>query len=115
MFDSLTNLSKLFKTASQIMPRVQRVKSELAVTHVEATCRNDQIQIRITGTGSITELSIPGEMLSPDNKADVEQAIVEATNAAIVKAKALHLKAIREITSDLGIPGVDKILEELAE
>jgi DNA-binding protein YbaB len=53
-------------------------------------------------------------MQDPANKTLVQRLILESMNQAVTAAKELHVQAVRELTHGLDLPGLDKILEEMA-
>jgi DNA-binding YbaB/EbfC family protein len=115
MFENLTNFSKLVRGAGQMMPRIQKMKQELGIKEVEATSTDGHVTICMSGAGSVTRIEIDVALMERDDKTSIEAQTLEAMNRAIQQAKALHLKAVREVVGDLGIPGIDRILEQLAE
>ncbi|MDZ4850411.1 MAG: YbaB/EbfC family nucleoid-associated protein [Pirellulaceae bacterium] len=115
MLENLTNFSKLIRGAGQMMPRIQKMKEDLGKKEVEATSDSGHVSVCMSGAGIVTRLTVSPELLAADEKSHIEAQIIETMNVAIQRAKALHLKAVREVVSDLGIPGVDRMLEQLAE
>ena len=115
MFENLTNFSKLVRGAGQMMPRIQKMKQELGSKEVEATSANGHVTVCMSGAGSVTRVKIDVALMESDNKSFIEAQMLEAMNLAIQQAKSMHLKAVREVVSELRIPGIDRILEQLAE
>jgi DNA-binding YbaB/EbfC family protein len=115
MFENLSNFSKLVRGAGQMMPRIQKMKQELGNKEVEATSSHGHVTVCMSGVGSVTRIDIDVALMESDNKSSIEAQTLEAMNLAIQQAKALHLKAVRDVVGELGIPGIDRILEQLAE
>jgi DNA-binding YbaB/EbfC family protein len=115
MFENLTNFSKLIRGAGQMMPRIQKMKENLGKKEVEATSTIGHVTVCMSGAGSVTRVDIDFDLLQRDDKSSIETQMVEAMNLAIQQAKSLHLKAVREVVDELGIPGIDRVLEQLAE
>ncbi len=115
MFENLANFSKLVRGAGQMMPRIQKMKQELGNKEVDATSANGHVKVTMSGAGSVTSVEIDATLMENDDKSSIEAQMLEAMNLAIQKAKSMHLKAVREVVSELGIPGIDRVLEQLAE
>jgi DNA-binding YbaB/EbfC family protein len=115
MFENLSNFSKLVRGAGQMMPRIQKMKQDLGNKEVEATSSNRQVTVRMSGTGIVTRIEIDASLMESGDKKLIELQTLEAMNLAIQQAKALHLSSVREVVGELGIPGIDRILEQLAD
>lgn len=98
-----------------MMPRIQKMKEKLGKEEVSATSASGQITICMSGSGSVTRIEMASELANLDDKTSIEAQLIETINKAIQQAKSLHLKAVREVVDDLGIPGIDRMLEQLAE
>ncbi len=115
MFENLTNFSKLVRGAGQMMPRIQAMKDKMAQTEVESQSSSGRISVILSGSGTLKKLEIDQGMMDAGDKASLESEIEETINQAIQRAKQIHLQAVQEIVGDLGIPGVDRMLAQLAE
>jgi len=115
MFENLTNFSKLLRGAGQMMPRIQKMKEKLGKEEVAATSTTGQVTVCMSGAGSVMRIDIAPALVEGDGRSAIEAQILEAVNDAIKQAKSLHLKAVREVVDELGIPGIDRMLEQLAE
>ena len=115
MFENLSNFSKLISGAGQMMPRIQKMKEHLGKKEVEATSSSGHVTVCMSGAGSVTRVEINPALMERDDKSSIEAQLLEAMNIAIQQAKNLHVKAVREVVEELGIPGIDRVLEQLAE
>ncbi len=98
-----------------MMPRIEKMKQDLGNKKVEATSSNRGVIVCMSGTGIVTRIEIDEALIASGNKTLIESLTLEAMNLAIQQAKALHLSSVREVVGELGIPGIDRILEQLAE
>jgi DNA-binding protein YbaB len=115
MFESLKQFSKLVGNAGHVMPRIQAMKEQLAKAEVEAQSASGRVSVTLTGTGTITRLEIHEALFRDGDRQTVQIEVVETINLALQDAKQLHVQAVKEIVGDLGIPGIDRILAQLAE
>ncbi len=115
MFENLANLTKMMRGAGQVMPRIQAMKDKMARTEVEAVSTCGRVSVKLSGTGTLTRLEVCETLLQTVEKQTLETQVAATVNQAIQKAKQLHLEAVQEVVGDLGIPGIDRILAQLAE
>jgi DNA-binding protein YbaB len=115
MFENLNNLSKLVRGATQVMPRVRALKEQLAASKIEVSSDCKSIRVILTGEGKITALDIEPDFLEQTEHSSIQLEIASTINRALQQAKQLHLAAVKEVVGDLGIPGIDKILTQLAD
>lgn len=115
MFNSLTNITKLLKTAGQIGPQIQQQKEALKEKRVQSSVLGGDIHVELNGTGVVQSIHIADTLIAQGDRKVIEEGLVEAFNLAVQKAKQLHLDAIGGVVKDLGIPGVDNIIKSLAE
>ena len=115
MFENLTNFSKLLRNASSMVPKIQQLKENLSNQRVEGRSDAGDVVVEMSGSGTILNIKIDPSLIATQDKSLLELTIATATNAAILKAKNLHVHAVREAVKDLGIPGIDNVIAQLAE
>jgi hypothetical protein len=115
VFRNLTQLAGLLRSPGQITSRIQQVKVTLRKTQVQGKAGQDHVRIDMNGMGELHRVAIASELVSPDRHAELEAKVAEAVAAAFLEARRLHLAALRELTGGLDLPGMDKIIAELAE
>ena len=115
MFENLTNFSKLLRNASSMVPKIQQLKENLSNQRVEGRSDAGDVVVEMSGSGTILNIKIDSSLIATQDKSLLELTIATATNAAILKAKNLHVHAVREAVKDLGIPGIDNVIAQLAE
>ena len=114
MFKGLGNLGNiasmvgsLQKLPDKLAELNERMKSETVCE--SSDCGQDKSVM--TGTGQVQSIDV-----APSLTGDaLEQAILQATNAAGTSAKKLYAEAIRELAADLelNLPGIDSMLTSL--
>jgi DNA-binding YbaB/EbfC family protein len=115
MFENLTNFSKLLRNASSMVPKIQQIKDRLSDQRVEGKSDRGDVVVEMSGAGTILTIKIDPSLIAAQDKSLLELTIAAATNEAILKAKNLHVHAVREAVKDLGIPGIDNVIAQLAE
>jgi DNA-binding protein YbaB len=79
-------------------------------------CEGDhEVMVELNGLGVVQTVELSDSLLhSPAHKSLAQRLIRESMNQAVASAKVMHVQAIKELTRGLDLPGLDKILEEMA-
>jgi DNA-binding protein YbaB len=99
--------------ALQNLPeKLQELNERLKSERVTASSGCGKVNVSMSGVGHVESVKIEDGELTGHH---LEQAILEATNAAGAAAKALYAEAIREMVHemDLNVPGIDGLLTNL--
>lgn len=115
MFRNLNGLANLMKNAGQIGPRLQQVKSDLESRSVVGKSASNLVSIHMNGVGKVSQVVVDPSLVSSEGHDELQNEIREATNLAIEAAKQLHLEALKHATEELGLPGMDGLLSQLAD
>ncbi len=96
------------------MPELKR-QLTLKRVHGRACDGDHEVNVEINGLGVAQTVEISESLFhSPEHKATAQRLILEAMNQAIAAAKQVHVQALKELTHGVSLPGIDKILEEMA-
>ncbi len=96
------------------MPELKR---QLALKRVRGrACEGDhEVNVELNGLGVAQTVELSDSLLqSPQHKAIAQRLILEAMNQAVAAAKQVHVQALKELTHGFSLPGIDKMLEEMA-
>jgi DNA-binding protein YbaB len=102
------NLTSMIGSFQQLPEKMKELNERMKSESVSASSGCGTVNVRMTGTGHVEQISIEGDLSGHD----LEVAIQEATNAASAAAKQLYAEAINQMVSDLDIklPGLDGML-----
>ena len=103
---NLTSMMGAFQKLPQAMKELnERMKTET----VSATSGCGKVQVTMTGTGHVEQISLDESLTGHD----LEVAITEATNAAGAAAKTLYAESISDMVSemDLNLPGLEGMIQ----
>lgn len=117
MFKNLTHLANLMNMASRLGGRLSELKHQMEGNRVSGrACEGDhEVMVELNGLGVVQTIELSDSLLqSPGHKSLTQRLILESMNQAVASAKAMHIQSIKELTRGLDVPGLDKILEELA-
>lgn len=108
---NLGNIASMVGTLQKLPEKMQELNERLKHEKVSASSGCGQVNVAMNGVGHVQSIKIEGELAGHD----LEQAILEATNAAGAAAKQLYAEAIQQMVSDmdLNLPGMDKVLTNL--
>lgn len=100
LFGQAKDLYKLQKKAKQI-------KEELKNLHIEAEVEG--IKVVINAEQEVQDVSIPEEMLKPENKEKLQDVLKVVFNKAIKKAQEVAADRMKDMMGDLGMnmPGAE--------
>jgi DNA-binding protein YbaB len=117
MFKNLTSLANLMQTASRMGDRLSELKRQMEHKRVRGrACDGDhEVIVELNGLGVVQTVELSESLLqNPEHKSLAQRLILESTNQAVAEAKGMHVHAIKELTRGLDLPGLDKIIEEMA-
>jgi len=89
MFEGLKNLANLRKQASQL-------KETLAKETIIGTALDGKVQIIMNGNQEVKEVKIDPELLNPENKQSLEQAVKECLTQCITQIQMLMMRKMQE-------------------
>ncbi len=116
MFKNLSNIANLMRTAGQLGERMSALKQRMDGVRVRGrACEGEwEVCVELNGLGVVQTVDLSPSLFDPQLKTVAQRLILEAMNQAVMQAKELHIQAIKELTHGVEIPGLDKILEEMA-
>ena len=112
MFKGLGNLASMMRQAQQIGGKMKSINEELKAKRVSASTGAGMIEIEANGLGEILRVKIDPSLVEQGEREMIEDLLPAAVNQAVSKAKALHVDAMKSITGDLNIPGLDNALSQ---
>ena len=99
-------MGELMRQASRLQRKVERRKEELKTETVEAAAGNEQVKVVVNGGGQLVSVTIDPALLQKEELAMVQDLIVAASNAAIVKSQQMVEAEIEKVTGGIQIPGL---------
>ena len=109
---NIGNIASMVGSLQQLPDKLKELNERMKSESVNATSNCGKVQVTMNGTGLVESVNIEGDELAGQ---ELEQAILEATNACAAAAKALYAEAVSQMASDmdLNLPGMDGILSSL--
>ncbi len=120
MFDNLKNMKSLagmLGNADQLKARFEQMQRDLEHKQVSADAGAGAVRVTINGKmriiGVQLDPSMTAALVGEGSDADremIEELIVSATNAALLKAQEMVKDELAEATGGLNLPGLDGLL-----
>lgn len=99
-------MSELMRQASRLQRKVAKRKEELKEETVEASAGNDQVKVVVNGGQELVSVTINPALLKDEDLDMVQDLIVAAVNAGIVKSNEMMEEEIEKVTGGIQIPGL---------
>lgn len=111
MFKQLGSLASLMKQAQQVSGRMQELSSQMRVQRVEGLAGAGMVRIEADGLGTVLRVKIDPAIAG--DREMIEDLLPGAINDAQAKAKQLHAEAMRSLTADMNLPGLNEALDQV--
>jgi len=112
MFKGLSNLGALIKQAQQIGGQIQGLGEELKKRRASGTAGGGMVEIEVNGALEVLRCRIDPQLIAGSDHELIEDLVVAAINQALGKGKQLHGEAIRELTGNMELPGLEEALSK---
>jgi len=110
VFKGLGGLGVLLKQAQQIGGRMQGLTEELKGRRATGSAGGGMVEVEVNGLMEVLRCRIDEQLINRGDRELLEDLLVTAVNQAGVKAKQLHAEAVKTLTGDLEVPGLDDAL-----
>lgn len=112
MFKGLGNLASMMRQAQQIGGKMQAINDELKTKRVTAATGAGLVEVEANGLGEVLRVKIDPSLVEKGEREMIEDLLPAAINQAVSKAKQLHVDAMKSMTGDMNIPGLDSALAQ---
>jgi nucleoid-associated protein EbfC len=99
-------MGELMRQASRLQRKVEKRKEELKNENVEAGAGNDQVKAVVNGAGELVSIRIEPALLTAEDLGMVQDLVVAAVNAALVKSQQMVEAEVEKVTGGIKIPGM---------
>ncbi len=113
MFKGLSNLGALIKQAQQIGGQMQNLSEELKGRRAQGTAGGGMVEIEVNGLLEVLRCRIDEQLVAQGDRELIEDLVAAAMNQAVAHGKQLHTDAMKGLTGDLDLPGVQEALAKL--
>jgi len=110
VFKGLVGLGSLLKQAQQISGRMQGLGEELKKRRATGSAGGGMVEIEVNGLMEVLRCHIDPQLIAGGDRELIEDLVATAVNQAVAKGKQLHSEAVKELTGQLNVPGLDDAL-----
>jgi len=103
----------MIKQAQQMGAKMNEMSEELKTRRVTGTSGAGMIEVEADGTGEVLAVRIDRQLAEGGDLEMIENLLPAAFNQASEKAKQLHGESMRDMTSELNLPGLDDALAKI--
>jgi DNA-binding YbaB/EbfC family protein len=100
---SMANLQRM---AMQMQQAIERVKVELAQSHVDGSAGGGVVKAVVTGDNQLVSVTIDPSAVDPSDVDMLQDLIVAAVNDALRSAKELGETKMAAVTGGMRLPGM---------
>ncbi len=113
MLKGLGNIASLMRQAQQLSGKMQDVNDTLKTQRTTASTGAGMVEVEVNGLGEVLRVKIDPTLVERGEREMIEDLLPAAVNQAIAKARQMHVDAMKSVTSDLDLPGLEDALEHL--
>ncbi len=113
MLKGLGNIASLMRQAQQLSGKMQDVNDTLKNQRTTASTGAGMVEVEVNGLGEVLRVKIDPTLVERGEREMIEDLLPAAVNQAIAKARQMHVDAMKSVTSDLDLPGLEDALEHL--
>ena len=113
MFKGIGNLASLMKQAQQFGSRMQGLTEELKGQRAKGAAGGGLVEVEVNGLAEVLNCRIDPKLFADGDRELLEDLIAAAVNQALEKAKALHAAALKNMTGEMDLPGLDDALAKI--
>jgi DNA-binding YbaB/EbfC family protein len=99
-------MGELMRQASRLQRKVEKRKEELKNETVQAGAGNELVKAVVNGGGELVSIEIAPALLQAEDLSMVQDLVVAAVNAALVKSQQMVEAEVEKVTGGMKIPGL---------
>jgi DNA-binding YbaB/EbfC family protein len=107
------NLASMLKQAQEIGSRMQGVAEELKGRKAVGSAGGGLVEVEVNGLSEVLKCRIDPSLMQLSDRELLEDLVAAATNQALEKAKQLHAEALKSLTGNMDLPGLQEAMGKL--
>lgn len=113
MFQGLAQFGALLRSAQQMGEKMQAINERLKQERATGSAGGDMVVVEVNGLSEIIRIKLDPELVQRGDAEMIEDLTVAATNQALVKARELHMEAMKSLADGVDVPGLQAALSRL--
>ena len=112
MFQEMSNLASLLRSAGEIRRKMESIAEELRGKRVTGTAGGGMVEVEANGLGEVLKVKIEPALVERGEREMIEDLLPAAVNQALAKSKELHVNLTKSATEGLSVPGLEEALSK---
>lgn len=113
MFQGLSNIATLLRQAQQMGPKLQALQQQLKEARATGSAGGDLVVVEANGLSEVVSIRIDPSLVARGDAEMIQDLTTAAVNVALAKAKELHVNAMKSLTSEVDMPGLQEMLARM--
>jgi DNA-binding YbaB/EbfC family protein len=113
LFKGLANLASLMRQAQQMSGKMHAINDQLKSKRATGSAGGGMVEVEVNGLGEMLTLKIEPALVERGEREMIEDLVPAAVNQALLKAKQLHVDAMKSLTEDLDVPGLNEAISKI--
>jgi DNA-binding YbaB/EbfC family protein len=113
VFKGIGNLTSMLKQAQEIGARMQGLAEDLKGRRAVGSAGAGLVEVEVNGLSEVLKCRIDPSLIAQDDRELLEDLVAAATNQALERAKQLHAEALKSLTGNMELPGLEEAMGKL--
>jgi DNA-binding YbaB/EbfC family protein len=96
-------------------PKLQAMQQQLREARATGSAGGDMVVVEINGLSEVLRVTIDPKLMATGDAEMIQDLTVAAVNAALAKAKELHVSAMQSLTEGVDVPGMQEMLARMTQ
>ena len=114
MFSSLGNIFSVVRKAQEMGGKMQEFNDQLRSQRTTGAAGGGLVTVEVNGLGEMLRLTIDPMLMERQDREMIEDLVPAAVNQAKEKAQQLHAAAVKDMVSDLNMPGLEDAINRFS-
>ena len=114
MFSSLSSIFSAVRKAQEMGGKMQEFNDQLRSQRTTGAAGGGMVTVEVNGLGEMLRLTIDPMLMERQDREMIEDLVPAAVNQAKEKAQQLHATAMKEMVSDLNMPGLEDAISQFS-
>ena len=94
-------------------PKLQAIQQQLKDARATGSAGGDMVVVEVNGLSEVVAIKLDSTLVSRGDAEMIQDLTVAAINQALVKAKELHVEAMKSLTDGVDMPGLQDMLARM--
>jgi DNA-binding YbaB/EbfC family protein len=101
------------RQAQQLSGKMQDLNQQLKNQRATASTGAGMVEVEVNGLGEVLRVRIDAELIERGEREMIEDLLPAAVNQALAKAKQMHVDAMKSLTADFNMPGLEEAISQM--